>query len=71
MIVVALGLALVHPFARGGWGVHWEFVVLIWLAMASCLAHAKFDFPFQIYSILLLFVLLAAILCSVRLRRNG
>ncbi len=39
-----------------------HFIILIWLAMATCLIHARFDFPFQIYSILFLFVLLCSIL---------
>lgn len=36
----------------------------LWIALGGCLLHARFDFPFQIYSILMLFVLLCAILFS-------
>ena len=34
---------------------------LLGVAFAGCLAHAKFDFPFQVYSVLHLFLLLGAI----------
>jgi hypothetical protein len=42
-----------------------RFVVLTWLALAGCVAHARYDFPFQIYSILFLFLVLCAILSDL------
>lgn len=45
-----------------------RFVVLLWLALAGCLIQARFDFPFQIYSILLLFLLYCAILSTLSRR---
>jgi len=42
-----------------------EFVFLSGLALAGCLAHARFDFPFQVHSILGLFVLICAIVSTV------
>ena len=39
----------------------WEFAAFVWLAMAGCLLHAKYDFPFQIYSIHFVFLLLCSI----------
>lgn len=73
-----LGLALVllmlaHTFLR--WWFHdgipagWDLVAMIWLAMAGCLFHARFDFPFQVYSLLLLFLTLCGI--SVCLGRKS
>jgi hypothetical protein len=46
-----------------------RFVVLAWLALAGCLVHARFDFPFQIHSTLLLFLVICAILSG--LSRNA
>jgi NADH:ubiquinone oxidoreductase subunit 6 (subunit J) len=39
-----------------------RFVALTWLTLAGCMMHARFDFPFQVHSILLLFLVLCAIL---------
>jgi O-antigen ligase len=40
------------------------FLLLTTFALGGCLLHASVDFPFQIYSIELLFVVLAAVLFS-------
>lgn len=48
--------------------VGWRFPACIWLALGGCLIHARFDFPFQVYSILHLFLMECAIL-SVLSRR--
>jgi len=37
----------------------------IGFAFAGCLLHARFDFPFQVHSILTLFVVLSAVLCAL------
>ncbi|HEV2394129.1 MAG TPA: O-antigen ligase family protein [Verrucomicrobiae bacterium] len=58
LALVAIGLRCFAPGA-GLLG------LLIGLALAGCLAHARLDFPFQVYSILFLFVLECAVLfCS-------
>jgi O-antigen ligase len=44
------------------------FVAFIWMAAAGCLMHARFDFPLQVYSILLLFTTLSAILTTLARR---
>jgi O-antigen ligase len=41
------------------------FVSFVWVGLGGMLLHAKFDFPMQIYSILLIVVTLCAILTSV------
>jgi NADH:ubiquinone oxidoreductase subunit 6 (subunit J) len=40
-------------------------VGLIWVALGGCLLHARYDFPFQIHSILFLFLVLCAILFTL------
>jgi hypothetical protein len=45
-------------------------VLLLWVALSGCLVQARFDFPFQIYSIVLLFLLYCA-LPSTLSRRGG
>jgi hypothetical protein len=39
-----------------------RLVVLAWLGLGGCLVHALFDFPFQIHSMLFLFLVICAIL---------
>ena len=41
-----------------------ELILMLWLAIVGCLFHAKFDFPLQIHSILVLFLTVCAILSS-------
>jgi hypothetical protein len=69
LIMGALVLVLLRWFLPGG-GIHGgrRFVGMIWIALAGCLIHARWDFPFQIYSILFLFLALCAVL-SVLTRR--
>ncbi len=68
LIVLAFVVVLVRWFARGGIHGGRRFVVLLWLALAGCLVHARFDFPFQIHSIVFLFLLLCAILFTLTRR---
>ncbi|HNQ90752.1 MAG TPA: O-antigen ligase family protein [Verrucomicrobiota bacterium] len=60
----AILLMLVHPvvrwWIRDGIYSRWDFAAMLILAMGGSLFHARFDFPFQIYSIVLLFLVLAA-----------
>jgi hypothetical protein len=65
----ALVLVLLRWFLPGG-AIHGgrRFVGMMWIALAGCLIHARWDFPFQIYSILFVFLVLCAVL-SVLTRR--
>lgn len=62
LIWAALGIVLVRWFFPGGIHGGRRFVVLAWLAIAGCLVHARFDLPFQIHSIVVLFLVLCAVL---------
>jgi O-antigen ligase len=69
LIALALMTVLARWFVRGG-GIHGgrRFMVLTWLALAGCLVHARFDFPFQIYSIEFLFLVLCAMVFTLSRR---
>jgi O-antigen ligase len=68
LILTTFAVCLLHFFISNR--IHGErhFVMLIWIALAGCLAHARFDFPLQVYSILLLFLLECAFLSLVSRR---
>ena len=67
LILCLLCLALTRWFVPGGVPAPWEFIALLWAAIGGCLAVAKFSFPLQVYSILLLLlVILAALSCLSR-----
>jgi O-antigen ligase len=68
LIALALAVVAVRWFARGGINGGSQFIILIWLAVAGCLAHARFDFPFQMHSIVFLFLVLCAILFNLTRR---
>ncbi|MCI0538107.1 MAG: O-antigen ligase family protein [Verrucomicrobiales bacterium] len=60
--ILAMFLTLVaRPFGTDGLGLPFEFFALVTLSLGGCLMHAKFDFPFQIYSVVFLFCLFAAL----------
>jgi O-antigen ligase len=61
LIALAFITVIVRWFARGGLHGGRRFMILMWLAFGGALLHARFDFPFQIYSILFLFLVLCAI----------
>lgn len=65
MIAAALLAVLVRCYYRGGIRVHRVFAMFVWLAVGGCLAFGAVDFPFQIYSIVFLFIVHCAILSSV------
>ena len=45
-----------------------RFTALTCLALTGCLVHARFDFPFQVYSIQLLFLAICAVLLTLSRR---
>ena len=71
MLLAALACVVLRWFLPGGIRGSRRFVVLIWLALAGCLIEARFDFPFQIHSILLLFLVLCAVLFSLSYRSGS
>ena len=68
LIALAFIAVVLRWFARGGIHGGRRFIILIWLALAGCLVHARYDFPFQIHSIVFLFLVLCAILFSLTRR---
>ena len=72
LLLIAAGIVAGRWFASDGLRTHWTFAAFIWIALAGCLLHARFDFPLQIYSIQFVVVLLCAILFSIsRSGRSG
>lgn len=66
---VILGLILVLTYfwwGPSGFKVSSEFHSLILVGMATCLIHARIDFPFQVHSILFYFVSLCGIMTTIR-----
>ncbi len=65
LIALAFFMVFSHWFvARGIHGPAY-LVLLFWAALAGCLFYARFDFPFQIYSIVFLFLVLCAALFTL------
>ena len=62
LILVALALVVTHPFSTRGIPASRRFIWLIWLALAGCLLQARWDFPFRVYSVVLLFLALCSVL---------
>lgn len=65
LIALAFLTVLLRWFGRGGIHGGRRFVFLMWLSLAGCLAQARWDFPFQIYSIVFLALVLCAILANL------
>lgn len=64
LIAAALALVLAHWFvARAIYATN-HLAVLCWASLAGCLFYARYDFPFQIYSVLFLFLMICAALFS-------
>ena len=68
LILAALLTVLTRWFIRGGIHGGRRFMLLILLALVGCLVHARYDFPFQIYSILFLFLTICALLFNLSRR---
>ena len=69
---ILIGLALLTVvrrwFGRGGIHGGRRFMLLMWLSLAGCLVQARWDFPFQIYSIVFLVLVLCAIMANLTRR---
>ena len=70
-IFLTLVLVLAHWFRGGGIYGNKYFVMLLWVALGGCLVHAAFDFPFQIHSVLTLFLVLCAVLSCLTRQVTG
>ncbi|MCX6924597.1 MAG: O-antigen ligase family protein [Verrucomicrobia bacterium] len=68
LIALAFATVVLRWFAGGGIHGGRRFVMLMWLALGGCLVHARFDFPFQIHSIVFLFLILCAVLFNLSRR---
>ena len=62
LIGAALLIVFVRWFLPGGMQIRWPVPALLWLSLAGCFIHARYDFPFQVYSLQLLFLLICVVL---------
>ncbi len=69
ILLIFLAVWLV-PFFGNGIPAPPEFILLIGVAMIGILVHAKFDLPFQIYGLHSQFVLLCALLTTLKWERR-
>jgi O-antigen ligase len=60
LLGLALATLLLRYFAGGAIQGAERLALLIWLGLCGVLVHARFDFPFQVHSIVFLFVVLCA-----------
>ncbi len=71
MIILLIFVSIwLVPFFGNGIPAPSEFILLIGVAMIGILVHAKFDLPFQIYSLHSQFVLLCALLTTLKWERR-
>jgi hypothetical protein len=70
LLLALLTGVLLHWFIGRGPPLPALLTALIWIAMAGCLFHARFDFPFRVHSVATLFLLYCSILSSAS-RRGG
>lgn len=72
IILLALTVVCLRWFLPGGGAsCPWAVWASIGVGLAGCLAHARVDFPFQIHSILTLFLTLCAILSALHRPLKG
>jgi O-antigen ligase len=69
ILLIFFSICLV-PFFGNGIPAPPEFILLIGVAMVGILVHAKFDLPFQVYSLHSQFVLLCAVLTTLKWQRG-
>ena len=70
LLLALLAGALAHWFLGRGVPLPGLLAALVWLAMAGCLVHARFDFPFRVHSIATVFLLYCSVLsCSSRAQK--
>ncbi len=69
LVFCALALAGLRPLLHGGPRVSAVFLGLIWAALGGCLVHARFDYPFQVHSILFTFLVASAATSIVSVRK--
>jgi O-antigen ligase len=71
VVVVFIFFAIwLVPFLGDGVTAPPEFIILIGLAMAGMMAHARYDLPFQIYSLHFEFVVLCGLLTCLKWARR-
>jgi O-antigen ligase len=69
-VFLMLIVVLLHWFRGAGIYGNKYFVILLWVSLGGCLIHACYDFPFQIHSVLTLFLVICAVLSCLS-RRLG
>jgi O-antigen ligase len=70
LIGLALAALLLHSFCGVATTAGRRFRWLVWLALAGCLLQARWYFPFRIYSVVFLFLMLCAVV-STTARSEG
>jgi O-antigen ligase len=65
LIALAFCIVLAYWFVARGIHASLHLAALFWAALAGCLFYARYDFPFQIYSIVFLFLVLCAALFTL------
>ncbi|MCL4178171.1 MAG: O-antigen ligase family protein [Verrucomicrobia bacterium] len=68
LIGASFVLVMARWFLSGGIHGGRRFVVMLWLAVTGVLVHARWDFPFQIHSLVFLFVLWCVVLFTLSRR---
>lgn len=71
LILALLACVPAYGWIRGKGLAHWLLPATMCLGLAGCLLHARFDFPFRIYSIAFLFLLWCAFLTAHRPAEYG
>lgn len=65
LIATALAALAGTGKTSGAWAPGRDLFLMSWLGLGSCLLYAGVDFPFQVYSLLHLFVVVCALVCSL------
>lgn len=66
LLLACLGMLVWNWFSGRAVSTAIEFSAMILVSLGGVLGHAKFDFPFQIFSLVLVFVLLSSVACCLR-----